>query len=66
MAWIETLINGILLGGLYGIFGLGLVEPLEEALERQGGYGVAVLSHLRLPLEEHVLAYYVLVIQKIE
>lgn len=24
MAWIETLINGILLGGLYGIFGLGL------------------------------------------
>lgn len=24
MAWIETIINGVLLGGLYGLFGLGL------------------------------------------
>ena len=24
MIWIETIINGVLLGGLYGLFGVGL------------------------------------------
>ncbi len=24
MAWVETVVNGVLLGGLYGLFGLGL------------------------------------------
>jgi len=43
MDWIETIINGVLLGALYGIFGLGLAL-VRQIARRHGGDAVCLAA----------------------